>query len=72
MPARGPSRPLSRMVSSWVAALQLTNGGVVDAVVPCGPRGNSSTAWVQLTIGAHVGWSAGRLRQCGDTALGDI
>ena len=26
--------------------LQLTNGGVVYAVVPCGPRGNSSTAWV--------------------------
>ena len=36
MPARGPSRPLFRMVGSWVAALQLTNGGVVDAVVPCG------------------------------------
>ena len=37
MPAPGPSRPLPRVVGSWVAALQLTNGGVVDAVVPCGP-----------------------------------
>ena len=36
MPARGPSRPLFRLVGSWVAALQLTNGGVVYAVVPCG------------------------------------
>ena len=48
MPARGPSRLLFRMVGSWVAALQLTNGGVVHAVVPCGPRGNSSTARVAV------------------------
>ena len=60
MPARGPSRPLPRMVGPWVAALQLTNGGVVDAVLPCGLRGNSSTAWVQLTIGA--GWKFERAR----------
>ena len=46
MPARGPTRSLSRMVGCWVAALQLTNGGVVNAVVPCGPLGNSSAAWV--------------------------
>ena len=37
MPARGPSRPHPRTVGSWVAALQHTNGGVVDADVPCGP-----------------------------------
>ena len=46
-PLRDASRGSeSSMVGSWVAALQLTNGGVVNAVVPCGPRGNSSTAWV--------------------------
>ena len=31
-----------RMVGTWVAALQHTNGGVVDAVVPCGSEATLS------------------------------
>ena len=35
MPARGPSRPL--FVWSVLGSPPFTNGGVVYAVVPCGP-----------------------------------
>ena len=46
----------------------LTNGGVVDAVVPCGTRGNSLTTWARdfhiEIIGSRVRDDSGRSPRC--------
>ena len=46
MPVRGSESSPFRMVGTWVAALHHTNGGVVDAVVPCGSEAQlEPTIW---------------------------